>query len=162
MQQKAQGTTTQNGRAMALPEASPVSAKGDKEASGNANRLYGHSNVVVPCAFHCRLSRMPPFQLSAICFAIGSIPGIVVLALNPSRLALLPAAGQGLDRRDCRPVRVPLPLFHSTSKRAGRRSRADRLSLAVADRVLIGVASGRAFALCTTSWAPSPAFAAPS
>ncbi|KQV73303.1 EamA family transporter [Rhizobium sp. Root1220] len=33
--------------------------------------------------------RMPPFQLSAICFAIGSIPGILVLALNPSRLALL-------------------------------------------------------------------------
>jgi len=32
---------------------------------------------------------MPPFQLSAICFAIGSIPGIVVLLLNPSRLALL-------------------------------------------------------------------------
>lgn len=32
---------------------------------------------------------MPPFQLSAICFAIGSIPGIVVLILNPSRLRLL-------------------------------------------------------------------------
>jgi drug/metabolite transporter (DMT)-like permease len=33
--------------------------------------------------------KMPPFQLSAICFAIGSIPGIAVLILNPSRLALL-------------------------------------------------------------------------
>ncbi|WP_028748679.1 DMT family transporter [Rhizobium mesoamericanum] len=32
---------------------------------------------------------MPPFQLSAICFAIGSIPGIVALILNPLRLALL-------------------------------------------------------------------------
>ncbi|OWV99744.1 hypothetical protein ATY81_25655 [Rhizobium sp. R72] len=32
---------------------------------------------------------MPPFQLSAICFAIGSIPGILVLILNPSRLAFL-------------------------------------------------------------------------
>ena len=32
---------------------------------------------------------MPPFQLSAICFAIGSLPGIVVLALKPKRLALL-------------------------------------------------------------------------
>ncbi len=32
---------------------------------------------------------MPPFQLSAICFAIGSLPGIVVLALKPERLALL-------------------------------------------------------------------------
>ncbi|WP_075291439.1 DMT family transporter [Pararhizobium arenae] len=32
---------------------------------------------------------MPPFQLSAICFAIGSLPGIVVLALKPARLALL-------------------------------------------------------------------------
>jgi drug/metabolite transporter (DMT)-like permease len=32
---------------------------------------------------------MPPFQLSAICFAIGSIPGILVLILNPSRIALL-------------------------------------------------------------------------
>ncbi len=33
--------------------------------------------------------KMPPFQLSAICFAIGSVPGIVVLVLNPKRLALL-------------------------------------------------------------------------
>ncbi|MDQ0560902.1 drug/metabolite transporter (DMT)-like permease [Rhizobium mesoamericanum] len=32
---------------------------------------------------------MPPFQLSAICFAIGSIPGLVALILNPLRLALL-------------------------------------------------------------------------
>ena len=32
---------------------------------------------------------MPPFQLSAICFSIGSLPGIVVLALKPERLALL-------------------------------------------------------------------------
>ena len=32
---------------------------------------------------------MPPFQLSAICFAIGSIPGILVLILNRSRLAFL-------------------------------------------------------------------------
>ncbi|OWV93087.1 EamA family transporter [Rhizobium sp. R693] len=32
---------------------------------------------------------MPPFQLSAVCFAIGSIPGILVLILNPSRLAFL-------------------------------------------------------------------------
>jgi drug/metabolite transporter (DMT)-like permease len=36
--------------------------------------------------------KMPPFQLSAICFAIGSIPGIAVLILNPSRLALLKQA----------------------------------------------------------------------
>ena len=32
---------------------------------------------------------MPPFQLSAICFTIGSIPGLVVLLLKPERLALL-------------------------------------------------------------------------
>ncbi|KQT01770.1 MULTISPECIES: DMT family transporter [unclassified Rhizobium] len=32
---------------------------------------------------------VPPFQLSAICFSIGSIPGIVVLLLKPERLALL-------------------------------------------------------------------------
>ncbi|MCD7110630.1 EamA family transporter [Rhizobium sp. DKSPLA3] len=32
---------------------------------------------------------MPPFQLSAICFAIGSLPGLVVLALRPERMALL-------------------------------------------------------------------------
>ena len=32
---------------------------------------------------------MPPFQLSAICFSIGSIPGLVVLALKPERLKLL-------------------------------------------------------------------------
>jgi drug/metabolite transporter (DMT)-like permease len=33
--------------------------------------------------------KMPPLQLSAICFAIGSIPGILVLVSNPSRMALL-------------------------------------------------------------------------
>jgi drug/metabolite transporter (DMT)-like permease len=33
--------------------------------------------------------KMPPFQLSAICFAIGSVPGIVVLILKPERLKLL-------------------------------------------------------------------------
>jgi drug/metabolite transporter (DMT)-like permease len=32
---------------------------------------------------------MPPFQLSAICFSIGSIPGLAVLALKPKRLKLL-------------------------------------------------------------------------
>ncbi|MDQ0321639.1 drug/metabolite transporter (DMT)-like permease [Pararhizobium capsulatum DSM 1112] len=32
---------------------------------------------------------MPPFQLSAICFAIGSLPGIAVLIWKPERLALL-------------------------------------------------------------------------
>ena len=32
---------------------------------------------------------MPPFQLTAICFAIGSLPGLVVLVLRPERLALL-------------------------------------------------------------------------
>ncbi|WFU01355.1 EamA family transporter [Rhizobium sp. CB3171] len=33
--------------------------------------------------------KMPPFQLLAVCFAIGSIPGIVVLAVRPERLQLL-------------------------------------------------------------------------
>lgn len=33
--------------------------------------------------------KMQPFQLLAICFAIGSVPGIVVLALRPERLQLL-------------------------------------------------------------------------
>lgn len=33
--------------------------------------------------------KMPPFQLSAICFLIGSLPGLVVLALRPERMALL-------------------------------------------------------------------------
>ncbi len=32
---------------------------------------------------------MPPFQLSAICFSIGALPGIIVLALRPQRFALL-------------------------------------------------------------------------
>ncbi|WP_377290654.1 DMT family transporter [Rhizobium sp. SG2393] len=32
---------------------------------------------------------MPPFQLSAICFFIGALPGLVVLVLKPERLALL-------------------------------------------------------------------------
>ncbi|MGN6776294.1 aromatic amino acid exporter YddG [Rhizobium sp.] len=33
--------------------------------------------------------KMPPFQLLAVCFAIGSIPGIIVLLLRPERLQLL-------------------------------------------------------------------------
>jgi len=33
--------------------------------------------------------KMPPFQLSAVAFAIGSLPGIVVLILKPERLQLL-------------------------------------------------------------------------
>jgi hypothetical protein len=37
---------------------------------------------------------MPPFQLSAICFSIGSIPGLVVLALKPERLALSASSPQ--------------------------------------------------------------------
>jgi len=32
---------------------------------------------------------MPPFQLSAICFLIGSLPGIVVLLVRPERMRLL-------------------------------------------------------------------------
>lgn len=32
---------------------------------------------------------MPPFQLSAICFAIGSLPGVATFVLRPQRLALL-------------------------------------------------------------------------
>ncbi|WP_416064826.1 DMT family transporter [Rhizobium sp. ZK1] len=39
--------------------------------------------------FTAASGKMPPFQLSAICFAIGSIPGILMLILNPSRIALL-------------------------------------------------------------------------
>ncbi len=39
--------------------------------------------------FTAASGKMPPFQLSAICFAIGSIPGILVLAFNPSRIPLL-------------------------------------------------------------------------
>lgn len=33
--------------------------------------------------------KMPPFQLSAICFLIGSLPGIILLTLKPRRLLLL-------------------------------------------------------------------------
>ncbi|UNK38501.1 EamA family transporter [Shinella sp. H4-D48] len=33
--------------------------------------------------------KMPPFQLSAICFLIGSLPGIVVLLARPERVRLL-------------------------------------------------------------------------
>ncbi|TWD53523.1 EamA domain-containing membrane protein RarD [Agrobacterium vitis] len=32
---------------------------------------------------------MPPFQLSAICFAIGSLPGVITFLLRPARLKLL-------------------------------------------------------------------------
>jgi drug/metabolite transporter (DMT)-like permease len=39
--------------------------------------------------FTAASGKMPPFQLSAICFLIGSLPGIVVLAAKPERLGLL-------------------------------------------------------------------------
>ncbi|WP_429819983.1 aromatic amino acid exporter YddG [Ensifer sp. B1-9] len=39
--------------------------------------------------FTAASGKMPPFQLSAICFLIGSLPGLVVLALRPERMALL-------------------------------------------------------------------------
>lgn len=39
--------------------------------------------------FTAASGKMPPFQLSAICFLIGSLPGLVVLALKPERMALL-------------------------------------------------------------------------
>jgi drug/metabolite transporter (DMT)-like permease len=39
--------------------------------------------------FTAASGKMPPFQLSAICFAIGSLPGIIVLVLKPERLKLL-------------------------------------------------------------------------
>lgn len=44
--------------------------------------------------FTAASGKMPPFQLSAICFAIGSLPGIVVFIARPERLRLLkqPAA----------------------------------------------------------------------
>ncbi|OLP42854.1 DMT family transporter [Rhizobium oryziradicis] len=32
---------------------------------------------------------MPPFQLSAICFAIGSLPGVITFLVKPARLKLL-------------------------------------------------------------------------
>jgi len=39
--------------------------------------------------FTAASGKMPPFQLSAICFSIGSLPGLIVLAFKPERLALL-------------------------------------------------------------------------
>ncbi|ASY58000.1 MULTISPECIES: DMT family transporter [Sinorhizobium] len=39
--------------------------------------------------FTAASGEVPPFQLSAICFMIGSLPGIIVLASKPQRLSLL-------------------------------------------------------------------------
>ncbi len=39
--------------------------------------------------FTAASGKMPPFQLSAICFLIGSLPGLSVLVAKPERLALL-------------------------------------------------------------------------
>ncbi|KSV79080.1 EamA family transporter [Ensifer sp. ENS08] len=39
--------------------------------------------------FTAASGKMPPFQLSAICFLIGSLPGLAVLVARPERLALL-------------------------------------------------------------------------
>jgi drug/metabolite transporter (DMT)-like permease len=54
--------------------------------------LIGFSAVLMwslLALFTAASGTMPPFQLSAICFSIGSIPGLVVLALKPERLKLL-------------------------------------------------------------------------
>ena len=39
--------------------------------------------------FTAASGRMPPFQLSAVCFLIGSLPGILVLLARPQRARLL-------------------------------------------------------------------------
>lgn len=39
--------------------------------------------------FTAASGKMPPFQLTAICFAIGSLPGIAVFIARPQRLKLL-------------------------------------------------------------------------
>jgi drug/metabolite transporter (DMT)-like permease len=39
--------------------------------------------------FTAASGKMPPFQLAAICFAIGSLPGIAVFIARPERLKLL-------------------------------------------------------------------------
>lgn len=39
--------------------------------------------------FTAASGRMPPFQMTAICFAIGSLPGIIVFIARPERLKLL-------------------------------------------------------------------------
>lgn len=39
--------------------------------------------------FTAASGKMPPFQLSAICFLIGSLPGLLVLAARPERARLL-------------------------------------------------------------------------
>jgi drug/metabolite transporter (DMT)-like permease len=39
--------------------------------------------------FTAASGKMPPFQLSAICFAIGSLPGIILFIARPERLKLL-------------------------------------------------------------------------
>ena len=39
--------------------------------------------------FTAASGQMPPFQLSAVCFLIGSLPGIAVLAARPERARLL-------------------------------------------------------------------------
>ena len=44
--------------------------------------------------FTAASGKMPPFQLSAVCFAIGSLPGLIVLALRPQRIALLKQPAQ--------------------------------------------------------------------
>ncbi|OLP62118.1 hypothetical protein BJF93_01320 [Xaviernesmea oryzae] len=54
--------------------------------------LIGFSAILmwaVLALFTTASGTMPPFQLSAICFAIGSLPGLLVFALKPERLKLL-------------------------------------------------------------------------
>ena len=39
--------------------------------------------------FTAASGKMPPFQLSAVCFLIGSLPGMLVLIARPERARLL-------------------------------------------------------------------------
>ncbi len=85
--------------------------------------------------------KMPPFQMNAVCFAIGALPGLILFAVKPERMKLL------RQPRRCgfSALSACSAITFSISPRcasAGRRRQHDRLSLAAVHRARLGHAAG--------------------
>ena len=87
----------------------------------------------------------PPFDLAALTFAIGGVlrADLRRRARPPRRP---PPALAGVARRRRRPIRLPRALFRGAATRPTGRGEPDRLSLAAADRAVLGAAARRAAA----------------
>ena len=92
---------------------------------------------------------VPPFLLSAITFAIGTCVGLAARLVFAAARSAAEDPVAGLADRHCRPVRLPLLLFHRAAQRAGGGGEPDRLSVAAVHRARLGADAGRAAALAS-------------